>query len=242
MAGAHASMSWLIGRGCSVAAGLTWTVPTDWRIRPRDEQIELMVPTLREASQARTIDLAAHLGLIEQLHTRNLDGIAHTLITTNWDLLLERSLQSVFPGEHPRWLDTTYVAHINGSIEIGLDPAAASPFLLETDGADQRRPSVEANNAFNRLMWSQVVAVIGMSFECTQDRFLLRALAEVEDDLPVGSAVWAIVNPATADCSHTCELVASHLPRARVIPVQRTFEEWVGAGLPEMVKARILRP
>ena len=35
----------------------------------------------------------------------------------------------------------------------------------------------------------------GMSFECDTDRFLLRVLHKVEDDMPIGKSHWTIVNP-----------------------------------------------
>ena len=38
--------------------------------------------------------------------------------------------------------------------------------------------------AYNKFIWSQTFVVVGMSFECQVDKYLLSALKRVEDDLP----------------------------------------------------------
>jgi len=167
----------------------------------------------------------------------------HALITTNWDSLLEKALEYLYPGVHPGpWLDNMYVAHINGRIERIPNPSFGSPFLLEQDGAGLRNPTVEANNALGRILWSSVIVVVGMSFECEQDKFLLKAIKEHEDNLPAGGAAWIVVNANPADLQKAVELLNNHLPRANVISVQRTFEDWVQAGMPELVASGILMP
>lgn len=237
------SVSWLIGRGCSIAAGLTWTVPKWWQLLPRGVQIWLIGRALRAAQLNPTVRLDTHRGFLRALDLRSPPGSVHALITTNWDGLLEMALDRLWPGVHPGlWLDNMYVAHINGRVERIPNSEAGSPFLLEQDRAGQRSPTVEANNALGRILWSDVVVVVGMSFECEQDKFLLKAIKAHEDNLPAGGATWIIVNASAYDLDKAARLIRSHLPRADVVSVPLTFEAWVQTGFPELVGTGSLTP
>ena len=237
------SVSWLIGRGCSIAAGLTWVVPPYWRLLPRWLQIRLIIQALTAAQQSPAVTLDTHRNFLRILDHRTVPGAVHALITTNWDGLLEMALESIWPGVHPGiWLDNMYVAHINGRIERIPRSAAGSPFLLEEDRGTVRTPTVEANNALGRILWSDVVVVVGMSFECEQDKFLLKAIKQHEDNLPAGEATWIVVNSNLADLGKATRLLRHHLLRANVVSVELTFQDWVRAGLPELVTTGSLLP
>lgn len=237
------SVSWLIGRGCSIAAGLTWVVPKWWRLLPRPLQIWLIVRALTAAQLGPTVRLDSHREFLHLLDLRTVAGGVHVLITTNWDGLLEMALESLWPGVHPGlWLDNMYVAHINGRVERIPNNTAGSPFLLEQDGAVMRNPTPEADKALNLILWSNVVVVVGMSFECDQDKFLLKAIKRHEDNLPVGGATWIVVNANPEDLDKTVHLIRDHLPGADVVSVPLTFEAWVQSGLPELVATGSLTP
>lgn len=83
--------------------------------------------------------------------------------------------------------------------------------------------------------------VIGMSFECATDRGLLSILHAVEDDVPLGSAWWLVINRDQQSAESSAGRIATTLPRARVTYVAVPFEEWISNGMPELVAARILR-
>jgi len=87
---------------------------------------------------------------------------------------------------------------------------------LEDDPAELRTETVEGNIAFNKMIWMEVFVVVGMSFECQTDKFLLHHLNGVQGDLPIGESLWVIVNPdrSALDC------VSSRIQRA--LPERRS--------------------
>lgn len=159
-------------------------------------------------------------------------------MTTNWDYLLQRELDSWIDanclGYAPRFLSTHgTVYHFNGSVEPG-NFQNRSPFLLETDSAEFRQSTFEANHAFNLLLWSTLVVIVGMSFECSIDRGLLGALRANEDNVPLGSALFIIVEPAIDRLDQTYSILANCFPRAGGIRIKKGFGEWVNEGMPEL--------
>jgi hypothetical protein len=176
--------------------------------------------------------------------TQTVDDGYHRLMTTNWDYLLQRELdvwiQQNQPGLAPDFLGThSSVYHFNGTAESGFHNR--SPFLLESDDADFRKQAFEANQALNYLLWSTRIVIVGMSFECDIDRGLLSALRMHEDNLPIGSAVFYVVEPSEKIMESTYAKLAACFPRAGGIRVQKTLEEWLDDGVPELVN-RVFRP
>lgn len=183
--------------------------------------------------------------LLNVIATRTMESRHHRLMTTNWDYLLQREVDAWVernqPGLAPRFLSTnSMVYHFNGSVEPG-DFQNRSPFLLETDCAEFRTGTHEANRAFGDLLWSTLVVIVGMSFECNIDRGLLAALRAHEDNLPIGSATFIIVEPSPEAMERTSASLATCFPRARGIRVPIGFGSWLRAGLPELTD-RILWP
>ena len=76
--------------------------------------------------------------------------------------------------------------------------------------------------------------VVGMSFECQMDRFLLRSLQKIEGDLPIGQSTWIIVNPDPAGLEQSVNRIQGALPGATVLPVAMTFRQWMDCGFPEL--------
>lgn len=134
----------------------------------------------------------------------------------------------------PQWLSNSHVFHLNGTVDNKFTNEHSSPFLLEQDLATQRTLSTEANKAFNHMMWDRKFVVVGMSFECETDKFLLSSLSHVADDLPIGESDWIVVNPNQVALTASCDRLKSALPRATVRGVQTTFSSWLAAQLPEL--------
>jgi hypothetical protein len=149
----------------------------------------------------------------------------HLLMTTNWDYLLEREIDRMFPEGKPHWLKDSHVFHFNGTVEVP-DNSSRSPFLLEDDPTQQRNQTPEGNIAFALMTWERVFVVVGMSFECETDKFLLSHLNKVQDDLPIGESRWVIVNPCRSVLDCVSLRIQKALPRATVSPVCRTFSGW----------------
>jgi hypothetical protein len=126
------------------------------------------------------------------------------------------------------------VYHFNGTAEPG-EFENRSPFMLETDAADLRKAAYEANQAFKYLLWSSLIVIVGMSFECDTDRGLLAALKAHEDNVPIGSALFVVVEPGKEALESTCEKLAICFPRAGLLRVNSGFAEWIDAGMPELV-------
>lgn len=76
--------------------------------------------------------------------------------------------------------------------------------------------------------------VVGMSFECDVDKYLLNTLNRVEDDLPVGESFWIVLNPDAKALSATCARLQDALPRAKIVDSVATFRAWLDAGVPEL--------
>jgi len=160
------------------------------------------------------------------------DGIRHRFITTNWDYLLQKAIDELNLKVLPKWLDESWVFHLNGSVEDLPDNSRRSPFLLESDEASTRIPSVEANAAYGKLIWSFKFIVVGMSFECQIDKGFLAALNRVEDDLPIGFSQWIIVNSNPKALEKVEQNLRVALPRCRIETVCSRFEEWIYDGMP----------
>jgi len=236
--------TWLFGRGASIANGLPWVVPQQWkedvargRIN-REPHIEMIANTLREEMDKSSVHSESYRRLIETMAARTVVKGHHRFMTTNWDYLLQRELDSWVdancPGWAPKFLSTHgTVYHFNGSVQLG-NFQNRSPLLLETDSAEFRQSTFEANHAFELLLWSTLVVIVGMSFECSIDRGLLAALRANEDNLPIGSALFIIVEPTIENLDQSYSILANCFPRADGIRVQKGFGEWVNEGMPEL--------
>ena len=123
---------------------------------------------------------------------------------------------------------------MNGTVEVLPDNTNRSPFLLEDDPPSQRTWSVEANITYNKMIWGSYFIVVGVSFECDTDRFLLKALSDVADALAVGESHWIVLNPDDAALKKVVDAIQSHLPSSSINPVKKKFEKWIAEMMPEL--------
>lgn len=230
---------WLMGRGISIGCGLDWEVPVNWRDLPRETQIERIKRDLSSESLKPEIDTSDIQTLLLTLRNQTTDNWQHYFVTTNWDTLLEMAIDRLRLKSVPGWLSDSAVAHLNGVIEAGN--SYRSPFLLETDSAELRIPSIEANRAFASIAWSRHIIMVGMSFECRVDRGLLGAFSGVSDDLPIGESNWVVINPGDRHLVFASEQIRKALPFSRIIPVAMDFRAWLRRGLPELRGWGVLR-
>ena len=186
-------VNWLFGVGASVACGLDWVVPESWKNFDR----EILISKIKRELTDRMSNVlpSVYIDLLSVLAEQTRAGWRHRFITTNWDCLLEKAINNQNWTVLPPWLADDWVYHLNGTIEILSDNQHRSPFLLETDSRNQRHLSVEANDAYNKIIWDPLFVVIRMSFECPIDRGILEAEHKVEDDLLIGESHWIIINP-----------------------------------------------
>lgn len=171
---------------------------------------------------------------LETLANRTRPDWRHLFVTTNWDYLLQREILALNLIELPAWMVNNHVFHVNGTAEVLRDNTNRSPFLLEGDRIERRHFTPEANIAYNNMIWQRTFVVVGMSFECAADRFLLSALNRVEDDLPIGESTWFLINRNQWALNKLVERISAALPAATMIPIRTTFESWLRAGLPEL--------
>jgi hypothetical protein len=237
--------TWLFGRGASIANGLSWVVPQAWKDDlvagrvSRDVHVSMITDTLREEIAHVPQGPALYRRLLDIMARKTVDEGHHRLLTTNWDYLLQRDVLDCIdanrPSYAPRFLSTHgMVYHLNGSVEPG-EFQNRSPFMLETDSASARKAAYEANQALNYLLWSTLVVVVGMSFECDMDRGLLATLRHHEDNVPLGSALFIIVEPNGVTLESTYAKLASCFPRADGIRVNKGLSERIDSGMPELV-------
>ena len=198
----------------------------------------MITEAVRREMNPGTAGASVYRHLLEMMATQTTPGGTHKLITTNWDFLLQRELDRWImlnkPGYAPRFLGAHgMVYHLNGSVEPG-DFQNRSPFLLETDPPDMRTRTYEANQAFNYLLWSSLVVIVGMSFECDIDRGLLAALRHHENNVPIGGAHFVVVEPNANVLASTMNKLASCFRRGSGAPVNLTFDDWTASGMPEL--------
>jgi len=231
-------VNWLFGRGASVASGLNWTVPKEWERYDR----EILISKIREILpiEMQKASTAVYKKFLSLLSRKTRSGLKHRLITTNWDFLLQKAIDEQGFKQLPVWLDDSWVFHFNGTVENLPDNSHRSPFLLESDPASQRVASVEANEAYNRLIWDFRFVVVGMSFECQIDKGLLAALNKVEDDLPIGFSEWIFVNSNQNALKQVEQNIKIALPKCKTVKVQAYFEEWVMAEMPVLKEIGVL--
>jgi hypothetical protein len=148
--------------------------------------------------------------------------------------LLQREILALGHTVQPPWCAETHVYHLNGTVEQLPDNSRRSAFVLESDPPHARIATTEGDIAFNKFIWNQTFVVVGMSFECDVDKYLLSALQRVEDDLPIGESYWIVVNPNVEALSATCARLQAALARATIVSTASTFGAWLRAQVPEL--------
>lgn len=228
------TINWLFGRGLSISCNLPWKVPESLHNLPREQKIERIKSALRSEMDHDSVDCSIIHLFLKVLAERTVPGWRHRLITTNWDYLLQREILALNLKVLPQWLANSHVSHLNGTVEELPDNFHRSPFLLEGDSSSQRFITREADMTYNQIIWDRAFVVVGMSFECETDKFLLTALNRVEDDLPIGESNWVVVNPDANALQKSCAHITLALPRATVQAIPATLDQWVHDGLREV--------
>lgn len=228
------TVEWFFGRGLSIGCGLAWVVPADWYSLPRDEQIGQIKSALVSEMSATYIDTSDIRIFLDLLAQHTVSPWRHQFHTTNWDFLLQRQILALGHKVQPAWCAETHVYHLNGTVEDLPDNSRRSMFVLESDPSGARVATIEGNIAYTKFIWSQTFVVVGMSFECEVDKYLLKALKRVEDDLPIGESFWIVLNPNAETLSATCDRLRAALPRATVVGSVTTFRAWLDSGAPEL--------
>lgn len=238
-AASQSTVFWLFGRGASMECGLTWTVPVCWATIPRPARVERIKAQMRAEMDRAGVCGEPYRRLLELLRDGTPPGWRHRFLTTNWDYLLQRETLGLLSDVLPDWLDDSHVSHMNGTIEVLDDNANRSPFLLEDDPPSQRTWSVEANVAYNEMICGRNFVVIGVSFECDTDRFLLKALGDAQDMI-IGQSTWIVVNRDDVALKKVNGAIKNRLPSATIELVKREFGEWLSEGMPDLQSRGII--
>lgn len=235
-------VEWFFGRGLSIGCGLDWSVPEEWKALPREDQIAMIRPAIQQEMAVAHIDTRDIEKFLDILATKTQRDWQHRFHTTNWDYLLQREISRRFPAGtyKPQWLASSHVYHHNGTAEVPSIDLFRSHLLLESDSQTARRPSPESNSAFQRLIFSRLFVVVGVSFECAGDRLLFKALQRVREDCPVGDSCWLVVNPSADARKDTHSKILDALPAAAVCTRPMNFGCWVQTRLPELVHRGVL--
>ena len=229
-------MVWLFGCGLSMGCGLKWRVPLEWRDLEREQKIARIKGELRKKMDCPEVNTTSIRSFLAFLAGRTTPGWRHLFLTTNWDFLLQREIGRFITSRcKPDWLVSSHVFHLNGTVEQLSDSSHRSPFLLEEDPCTKRVRTVEANDAYSKMVSRRTFVVVGMSFECETDRFLLHALHRVQDDMPIGESTWIVVNPNQAALDRSTERIKTALPSCHIYSVCQPFYPWLTSGLPELI-------
>ena len=215
-----------------MGCGLGWDLPKEWEMLARDQKVIQIKDTLNNLMNDPKINTRVVQQFLSHLEMQTNKGWRHLFGTTNWDYLLQREVLKLGLTTLPPWLASSHVFHINGTVEHLLDNTNRSPFILVEDPANIRTPSSEADIFFNRMIWQKIFIVVGMSFECDSDRFLLSAINQVGDALPIGESFWIIINPDQNILNLLEHRIKNALPRAKIISFCDTFNDWINLNFP----------
>lgn len=227
-------VDWFFGRGLSIGCGLTWDVPAAWDWLPRNEQIDRIKETIRHKMSEPHIETSDIRRFLDLLSSSTKELWQHQFYTTNWDYLLQSQILSMRYQTKPRWLANSHVYHLNGTAETLTTNRNRSDFILAKDNVNVRTSTCETRNAYDRIVWNTKFIVVGMRFECEVDKFILRSLNRVEDDLPIGNSHWIIVDPDSVTLCNIRYRIKKALPRSDVKVVPYKFDYWLLRGLPEL--------
>ena len=227
-------VDWFFGRGLSLGCGLRWSVPEDWAMLDRPVLVNRIVEVIRHEMEQPHIDTTDIKEFLSFLARRTTVPWQHQFHTTNWDYLLQREISALKLCVQPRWCANTLVYHLNGTVENLDDNQHRSAIVLETDPASARTSTTESNTAFSKIIWNKTFVIVGMSFECEVDKFILHSLNKVQDDLPIGESHWILVNPDANALEASSQRIQGALPHAKVVKVASLFGDWLRSELPEL--------
>ena len=134
----------------------------------------------------------------------------------------------------PKWLESSHVFHLNGTIEEMENNQYRSPFLLPEDNVNRRYKTLEANKAFGRMLTARIFVVVGMSFKCIIDKSFLEMLGIFGNDMHVGESRWIVVNTEVEDAKLVCEKIKKALPSVTTVMVCENFRGWTNKKFPEL--------
>lgn len=217
---------WLFGRGASIASGVTWEEPQEWEGKDRQERIRNIDRNLTEQMQNIPVGENPYSRLLFMLE--NKPRQKNLFVTTNWDYLLQREINSKNYTSPLEWLEDSQVFHLNGSVEKWGDTRYRSPILLPNDNS--RKNSLEFQRAFNQIIWANFFVIVGLSFKHKVDAQLIELLKPHEDNMPFGEGEYLIVNDSLEDLKRLESILKRNFPRSKVIKVQDNFKSWVDAN------------
>jgi hypothetical protein len=103
-----------------------------------------------------------------------------------------------------------------------------------------RKKAVEANVAFNHLIWQRYFIIIGMSFSCKMDRSFLSTIGRFQDDLPIGESSWLIMNRNQQSLDSVTSRIGAVLPRSEICVLKVDFASWVNGPMKELQALGVL--
>lgn len=237
---------WIFGAGASVACKLRWDYPPSYHQLCHDSKNETLrahciseiKATLAHAQKNPGVTTESHSTLVKKIRAFPSGKWKHRIVTTNWDLLLEREITFRISNTCPVWIVDSHVFHLNGSIEkeeeSNVSPLLQkSDFLLPSDLPSRRRKAVESNYIFNSLLWTKKIVVVGISFECSLDKGFLGALSQCEDETRIGEATWVLINKCRSTLEQIKENILKSFRASKVISVHKGYEEWVRGTMDE---------
>lgn len=218
-------MIWFFGRGASIASGVTWEESEESKKKSREERIQNIDRNLSSQMQTVPIGNNPYSQLLFLLENKKKVNQRNLFITTNWDYLLQREINSKNYTTRPSWLEDSQVFHLNGSIEKWGDARYRSPMLLPDD--NNRVDSLEFQKAMNFVLCERFFVMIGVSFKYTVDQQIIELLRPHEDNLLFGEGKYLIVDNCQEGLDRIENIINQNFPRAEVIKVKSDFKSWI---------------
>jgi len=234
------TVAWLFGRGASVSCGLKWTEPCYCRYLPREFRTQKIRKNINGEMKYMPIGENPYAELLKILESSTSSNWKHLFITVNWDWLLQREIQNKNFETQPRWLVSSHVYHLNGSVEPNFPQQRRNKILFESDSFNKREPSLETDTAISQFFGSSLFIIVGMSFQCKMDKIWFDIFRTYQGNLSIGVANWIVVTHDNKSCCNVCYNLRQSLEDPTIVVVNKKFENWIKSGLPELVQYGVM--
>jgi len=232
---------WFFGSGASIENGFEYKEPEERKKKDRNERVMLIHKDV-SAKMQKVSNVPIYKELLLNLASYTSKNWQHLFCTTNWDYLLQREIDRLFPEKKPPWLNDNLVFHLNGTVEPHSEDSVFTrqSILLPDDPLDYRKRTIETNIAFTKIFAQKMFVVVGMSLNYEIDRILPPIIEYINDGINFGPK-WLIVNKCKNDFNLVDRYIKDTIRGVTLLRREEiTFEKWLKNGMQELQREGVL--